>query len=86
MEWNLVYNLKTRFFQDMRFSQNHIVNYGALFKAQKVMLPLLKCQTCYYFWLKFVLFTQLSRQQIQFSKIWLCHFLVYMAKCPHAQN
>ena len=32
------------------------------------------------FWSKFILFTQLSRQQIQFSKIWLCHILVNKAK------
>ena len=30
--------------------------------------------------------SQLSTQQIQFSKIQLCIFLVYMAKCPHAKN
>ena len=27
-----------------------------------------------------------SWQQIQFSKIWICHCLVYMAKYPHAKN
>ena len=31
-------------------------------------------------------FSQLSGQQIQFSKIQLCHFLTYMAKYPHAKN
>ena len=39
----LVYNLKTRFFPDMQFSQNDIANYWASVKVQKVMLPLLKC-------------------------------------------
>ena len=51
-------------------------NKGALIK-----MPIL----C--FWSKFVSFTQLSfRQQIQFSKIWFCHFLLYMTKCPHAKE
>ena len=36
-------------------------------------------------WSKFVWSTQLPTQQIQFSKIQLCTFLVYMA-CPHAKN
>ena len=68
----------------MQFSQNHIANYGASFKAQKVILSSLKCQIFYY-WSKFVSFTQLSRQQKQFSKLSLRHFLVYMAKYPHAK-
>ena len=69
----------------MQFLQNHIAIYGASFKAQKVMLPPLICQT-FCFWSKFVLFTQLSRQKIQFSKIWLCHFLVNMAKYPDVKK
>ena len=40
------------------------------------MLPSLKCQI-FCFRSKFVSFTQLFRQQIQFFKIRLCHFLVY---------
>ena len=32
------------------------------------------------------MFSQLSRQQIQLSKIWLSHFLVNMTKYPHAKN
>ena len=55
--------LETRFFPEMQFSQNDIANYGALLKAQKVMLPLLKSKI-FCFWSKFVSFTQLSRQQI----------------------
>ena len=35
---------------------------------------------------EFALLTQLSRKQIQFSKIWLCHLLVCMTKYPHAKN
>ena len=68
----------------MQFSQNHIAHYGASFKAQKVMLPSLKCKI-FHFWSKFVSFTQLSRQQIEFSKLSLCRFLVYMAKYPYAK-
>ena len=75
----LAYKLRTRFSPDMQLLQNHRAIYGASLKAQKVMLPLLKCQAVCY-WSKFVLFTQLSTQLIKFSKIWLCHFLVYMAK------
>ena len=63
----------------MQFSQNHIANYEALYKAQKVMLPSLKWQI-FHFWSKFFSFAQLSRQHIQFSKLSLCHFLVYMEK------
>ena len=33
------YNLRTRFFPEMNFSQNYIANYGTSFKTQKVMLP-----------------------------------------------
>ena len=80
----MAFNLK-RFFRNMQFLQNHIANYGASFKAQKVMLPSLKCQISH-FWSKFVSFTQLSRQQIQYSKLSLCHFLVYMVKYSHAEN
>ena len=69
----------------IQFSQNHIGNYGTSFKAWKVMLPSLKCQT-FHFGSKLVLFTQLSRQQTQFSKLSLCHFLVYMAKYYHTKN
>ena len=54
------YNLRTRSFPDMQFSQNHIANYGASFKAKKIMLSLLKCQI-FRFWSKVVSFTQLSR-------------------------
>ena len=68
----------------MQFSQNHIANYGAPFKAQKIMLPSLKCQI-FHFWSTFASHTQLSRQQIQSSKLSLCHFLVYMTKYPHAK-
>ena len=85
MERILAYNLRSRFFPDIQFSQNHIANYGASIKAQKLMLPSLKCQL-FCFWSKFVSFTQFSRQQIQFSKYSLCHFLVNMAKYPHAKN
>ena len=67
----------------MQFSENHIAIYGASFKAHKVMLPPLKCQI--FFLSKFVLFTQLSRKQIQFSETWLCHCLVYTTKYPHAK-
>ena len=38
----LAYNLRTRFFPDMQFSQNLIASYGASFKAQ--ILSSLKCQ------------------------------------------
>ena len=85
MERILAYNLRSRFFPNIQFSQNHIANYGASLKAQKLMLPSLKCQL-FYFWSKFVSFTQLSKQQIQFSKYSLCHFLVNMAKYPHAKK
>ena len=61
----LAYNLRSRFFPDMPFSQDHIANYSASFKAQKVMLFSLKCQE-FCFCSKFVLFSQLSREQIQF--------------------
>ena len=81
MESILAYKLRTRFFPDILFLQNHIANYGAWFKVQKLMLPSLKCQI-FHFWSKFILFILLSRQQIQFSKIWLCHSLVYMVKNP----
>ena len=81
MESILAYNLRTRFFPNMQFSQNYIANYGASFKVEKGMLPSLKCQI-FRFWSKFVWFTKLSRQQIQFSKIQLCHFLVYTPKYP----
>ena len=77
--------MRTRFFPDMRFSQNDTANYGAPFKAQKVMLSLLKCQV-FPIWSKFVSCSQLSRQQIQFSKNQFWLFLVYMAKYPHAKN
>ena len=38
----LVYHLRSRFFADIMFSQNHEANYEASFAAQKVMLPSLK--------------------------------------------
>ena len=81
----LAYKLRKRFSLDMQFSQNHRANYGASFKALKVMLLPLKYQI-FCFLSKFVLFTQASRKQIHISKIWLCHFLVYIAKHPHAKN
>ena len=49
------------------------------------MLPLLKSQI-FQFWSKFVSFSQVTSQQIGFSKLWLCHFLVYIAKLPHAKK
>ena len=79
----LAYDLRTRFFPDMQFSQNDIANYRASLKAQNVILPSLKCQI-FPFWSTFVLFTQLTRQQIQLSKTMLCHFLVNMVKYLHA--
>ena len=72
-------------FPRYQISQKHIANYGTSFKAQKVMMPPLKCQI-FWFWSKFVSFTRLSRQQIQFSKIWLCQFLVYMRNYPHEKK
>ena len=74
VESALAYNLRTRFFAEMQFWQNDKANYGASFKGWKVMSPLLKCQI-FCFRSKFVFFTELLRQQIQFSKIWICHFL-----------
>ena len=68
------YNLRTRFFQDMLFSQNDIANYETSFKTLKVMLSPLKCQI-FHSCSRFVLLTQLSRQQIQFSKTHLVTFL-----------
>ena len=85
VESTLAYNLKTNFFADLQFLQSHIANYVASFKAQKVMLPSLKCQIIC-FWSSFVLFTELSRQQIQLLKIWICHLIVCMAKYPHAKK
>ena len=38
----LAYHLRSRFFADIQFSQNHEANYEASFAAQKVMLPSLK--------------------------------------------
>ena len=63
----------------MKFLHNYIAIYEASFKAQNI------CQI-FCFWSKFVLLSQLSRQQIQLSKIWLSHFLVNMTKYPHAKN
>ena len=48
-------------------------------------MPPLKCRI-FRFLSKFVLLTQLSRKQIHISKIWLCHFLVYIAKYPYAKK
>ena len=48
-------------------------------------MPRLKYQI-FPFWSKFILFSQLSVQQVQLSKISLCHILVYMAKYPYAKN
>ena len=83
--------LRTRFSPDIQSSQNYIAKYGASFKAQKVMLPPLKWQI-FHLLSKFVLFTQLSRKQIvttivtTISQNLVLHFLVYMAKYPHAKN
>ena len=82
MESILAYNFRTRSFSYMQFSHNHIANYGASFKIQKVMLLLLKCQI-FYFLSQLVSFTQLCRQQKQFSKIWLSQYLAYMVKYSH---
>ena len=57
----LAYNLRSRFFPGMQFSQNHLDNSRASFKIQKVMLPSLKCKI-FPFSSIFVSFTQLSRQ------------------------
>ena len=54
-------------------SYSQLWDHRTSFKAQKVMLPSLKCQI-FRFLSKFVLFNQLSRKQIYISKIWLCHF------------
>ena len=69
------YLLRIKFFPVMQFSQNGILNCGASFKAKKIMLHLLKCQT-FHFWSKFVSFTQSSRQHfpksgfVTFQYIW----------------
>ena len=76
METILVYNLRTIFFPGI---QSHKIIWSIMehhLKQKKTMLPSLKCQI-FCFRSKFVSFTQLCRQQIQFSKIRLCHFLVY---------
>ena len=76
METILVYNLRTIFFPGIQF---HKIIWSIMehhLKQKKTMLPSLKCQI-FCFRSKFVSFTQLFRQQIQFSKIRLCHFLVY---------
>ena len=76
METILVYNLRTIFFPGIQF---HKIIWSIMehhLKQKKTMLPSLKCQI-FCFRSKFVSFTQLCRQQIQFSKIRLCHFLVY---------
>ena len=53
--------LENQIFPGMLLSQNDIIaNYGASVKAQKVKLPLLKCQI-FCFWSKFVSFNQLPR-------------------------
>ena len=58
-------------------SQNHKANYGTSFKVQKVMLPSLK-YLIFRFWSKFVLFTQLSRQQNRiFRNLALSLFSIY---------
>ena len=43
------------FSPDMQILQNHIAIYGTPFKAQRVMLPPLKCQLFYKIWLCHVL-------------------------------
>ena len=78
MESILAYKLRTRFFPDMLFLQNHIANYGTSFKLQKLMLPSLKCQI-FHFWSKFILFILLSRQQI-FQNLTLSQFSIYGKK------
>ena len=70
--------LRTRFSPDTQFSQNHVGNYRASIKAQNLMLAPINAE--------FVLFTQLSRQHIQFSNTCLCHFLVYIANYPQAKD
>ena len=69
----------------MQFLQNHIANYDTKSNAQKVMLSPLKMpnirllvQTCLAYPIIWTTNT--------FSKIWLCHFLLYMAEYPHAKN
>ena len=52
---------------------------------EKIILPPLKSKI-FCFWSEFALFIQLSRQQIQFPEIRLCHLLVYKAKCPNEKN
>ena len=50
----------------MQFSQNYVAN-EASFKAQKVMLPLLKCHF-FCFWSKFVFFTHHLDNKYNFPK------------------
>ena len=51
------------------------------------MFPSFKCQIlCFCFKFEFASLTQLSRQQVQFSKIRFCYFLVYMTKYRHKKK
>ena len=50
----LDYDLRTSFFLDMQFSQNHIANYGRSFKTQKELLLSLECPI-FCFWSKFLI-------------------------------
>ena len=68
----------------MQFSKNHIAYYGATIKARKNNVAIVKMPNILLL-VQVVLFTELSSQQIQFSKTQFCHFLVYMAKCPCAK-
>ena len=57
----------------MQFSQNYIAIYGASFKAQKVMLPPLKCQI-FCFWSKFVYTKNSLHKKYNFPKSGLVIF------------
>ena len=76
MESILIYTLKTRFFQTMQLSQNHIANYGASFKAQKVMLPLLKCQI-FRIWSKCLVYRIIYTTNTIFQNLALSLFSIY---------
>ena len=82
--------LRTRlFFRYAVFTKLYSQLWGTLKatknKKKQKMLPSLNILLLIH-WSKFIWSTQLPTQQIQFSKIQLCIFLVYMAKCPHAKN
>ena len=73
-------NLRNRFFPDIQFSQNHITiiqsrtfkSYRGLFKTQNVSLLL---QICLVEPITYLVNT-----------IFICGFLIYVAKYPHAKN